>query len=120
MKTCVECGGKNEDQATKCSECGAELAPGPPEEAGAEERLEQIAVLDGEVQAELADALLSERQIPHLLQSYHDSAYDGIFQVGQGWGRILAPPEFKDEILGILEEIKRQADAPSEESETGG
>ncbi len=73
------------------------------------EKIEKIAVLDSEVQAELVDSVLDERDIPHLMRSYHDSAYDGIFQTHAGWGQIEAPAAFRDEILAVIEDIKRQA-----------
>ena len=60
------------------------------------DKLEKIAVLDNEVQAELVDSVLSERGIPHLMQSYHDSALDGIYQARSGWGHIEAPADAKD------------------------
>ena len=72
-------------------------------------KLEKIAVLDNEVQAELVDSVLEERGIPHLMQSYHDSALDGIYQARAGWGHIEAPSDAKAEILAVIEEIKRQA-----------
>ena len=81
------------------------------------EKLEKIAVLDSEVQAELVDSVLSERGIPHLMQCYHDSALDGIYQARAGWGHIEAPGDSNDEILAVIEEIKRQAssnNAPGE------
>jgi hypothetical protein len=73
------------------------------------EKLEKIAVLDSEVQAELVDSVLSERGIPHLMQSYHDSALDGIYQARSGWGHIEAPSNSKAEILAVIEDLKRQA-----------
>jgi hypothetical protein len=86
------------------------------------EKLEKIAVLDSEVQAELVDSVLSERGIPHLLQSYHDSALDGIYQARSGWGHIEAPLASKAEILAVIEELKRQASsdiAPQEPAANG-
>ena len=77
------------------------------------DKLEKIAVLDNEVQAELVDSVLTERGIPHLMRSYHDSAYDGLFQVGKGWGAILAPASFREEILATLAEIRRQSQSSS-------
>jgi len=47
----------------------------------------------------LLDEILTEKQIPHLIRSYHDSAYDGLWQLQTGWGHIEAPEEFADEIL---------------------
>jgi hypothetical protein len=117
MKTCTYCGRENEDQATKCQECGVEFAgvlvstEDPPKEPAETERFEKVAVLDNEVQAELMDEVLSGRDIPHILQSYHDSALDGIFQAGKGWGVILAPAPFREEILAALAEVRRQSQA---------
>lgn len=73
------------------------------------DKLEKIAVVDNEVQAELVDNVLTERGIPHLMRSYHDSAYDGLFQSSGGWGHIEAPQTFTGEILAVIEDIKRQA-----------
>jgi hypothetical protein len=86
------------------------------------ERLEKIAVLDSEVQAELVDSVLSERGIPHLLQCYHDSALDGIYQARSGWGHIEAAADSRDEILAVIEELKRQAstDTAPEQPSAGG
>jgi hypothetical protein len=72
-------------------------------------KFEKIAVLDNEVQAELVDSVLEERGIPHIMQSYHDSALDGIYQARSGWGHVEAPLDAKEEILAVIEEIKRQA-----------
>jgi hypothetical protein len=55
------------------------------------------------------DGVLSGRGIPHIMQTYHDSALDGLFQAGKGWGVILAPASFKEEILTALADIRRQS-----------
>ena len=73
------------------------------------DRLEKIAVLDNEVQAELVDSVLSERDIPHIMRSYHDSALDGLYQAKAGWGHVEAPESCRDEILAVIEDVKRQA-----------
>jgi len=115
MKTCSYCGRENQDEAARCRECGTdfttEQAPEKlaPTDVGAEERLQRICVLDNEAQAGLLDTILTERGIPHVMQTYHDSAYDGIFQTQKGWGAILAAPQFRSEIMTALEEIKHQA-----------
>ncbi len=75
------------------------------------EKLEKIAVLDNEVQAELLDSVLEERGIPHVMRSYYDSALDGIFQARAGWGHVEAPLSFRDEIMAVLADIKGQASA---------
>jgi hypothetical protein len=72
------------------------------------EDLERIVDLDNEIFATLMESVLNEREIPHILRTYHDSAYDGLFVNTQGWGFIEAPPEFRDEILNIYEDLKKQ------------
>jgi len=61
----------------------------------------KILVLENEIEANLLDGLLKEREIPHVIRSYHDSAYDGLWQYHSGWGQLDAPEEYRDEILMI-------------------
>ncbi len=65
----------------------------------------KIAVLQNEIEARLLDSVLQERQIPHVLRSYHDVAYDGMFQLQQGWGCVYAPNEFEQEIKEIMSDL---------------
>ncbi len=83
------------------------------------DKLEKIAVLDNEVQAELVDNVLSDRGIPHLMRSYYDSALDGLYQARSGWGHVEAPESFREEILSVIEEIRRQASAQDRENDKG-
>jgi hypothetical protein len=59
----------------------------------------KILMFKNEIEAMLLDEILTEKQIPHLIRSYHDSAYDGLWQTQSGWGHIEAPEEYTDEIL---------------------
>lgn len=72
------------------------------------EDLEQIVNVDNEFIAGLMDSILTDRNIPHILRTFHDSAYDGLFVNQQGWGVIEAPPKYKDEITKIYNEVKSQ------------
>ena len=64
-------------------------------------KFKKILVLDNEVEARLLDAVLEEQQIPHLMRSYHDRAYDGLWQQQKGWGHVEASEEHKEQILAI-------------------
>jgi hypothetical protein len=44
--------------------------------------------------------------------SYHDTAYDGLFQTQKGWGHVSSPSAFKQEILEILDEVRNEAQHP--------
>lgn len=63
----------------------------------------KILVLNNEIEAKLLSGLLKEKRIPHLIRSYHDSVYDGLFQVQSGWGHLEAPEEFRGEIIKIFD-----------------
>jgi hypothetical protein len=68
----------------------------------------KIAVLENQFEAQYLKEILDEREIPHFLRSYHDTAYDGLFQMQKGWGVVNAPEEFHEEIIEIIEEIRAQ------------
>jgi hypothetical protein len=59
----------------------------------------KILSFNNEIEAMLLDEILTEKQIPHIIRTYHDSAYDGLWQTQSAWGHIEAPEEFRDEIL---------------------
>jgi hypothetical protein len=58
----------------------------------------KILMFKNEIEAMLLDEILTEKQIPHLIRSYHDSAYNGLWQSQSGWGHIEAPEEYAEEI----------------------
>ncbi|MBW6501975.1 MAG: hypothetical protein K0B05_11335 [Bacteroidales bacterium] len=61
----------------------------------------KILVLNNEIEAKLLSGMLSERSIPHLIRSYHDSFFDGLFQLQSGWGHLEAPEKYREEIMKI-------------------
>ena len=65
----------------------------------------KILVFNNQVEALLLDEILTEKQIPHLIRSYHDSAYDGLWQAGSGWGHVESTAEYADEIRSIYENM---------------
>jgi hypothetical protein len=68
----------------------------------------KIAALENISEAQLIESILNEQEIPHRIRSFHDTAYDGLFQVQKGWGEITAPAEFKAEILELIEIIRSE------------
>ncbi len=108
MKTCTHCGRENSDEALRCSECATELVhastattaptPGP---------WDRIAVLNSEAEAERLELELTNRQIPHAIITYADSALDGIYQLGRGWGLVEAPVDSRASVLDILGDIRQ-------------
>ena len=71
----------------------------------------KVIVLYNEIEADLLDEILTNENIPHLMRSYHDSAYDGIFQAQKGWGHIEAPENYKDKIIELYNELNRSLES---------
>jgi hypothetical protein len=62
-------------------------------------------IFKNEIEAMLLDEILTGKQIPHLIRSYHDSAYDGLWQTQSGWGHLEAPEEYKEEVLLVYNQM---------------
>ena len=69
----------------------------------------KITGLENIVEAQLMESILKEKGLPHRIRSFHDTAYDGLFQFQKGWGEIHAPEELKEEILEILAVVRSEA-----------
>ena len=67
----------------------------------------KLDILESQIEAQLLSSILNERGIPHHIGSYHDTAYDGLFQTQKGWGHISCPVSWSEEIRGILAEIRK-------------
>ncbi len=68
----------------------------------------KILVFNNEIEATLLDGMLTERDIPHLIRSYHDSVYNGLWQAQSGWGHLEAQEAYREEILKIYKEMEQQ------------
>ncbi len=69
----------------------------------------KIAILENEIEAGLLDSILTERDVPHRMRSYYDTAYNGLFQTQKGWGYVSAPGGYKEEIMEILTDLRKEA-----------
>jgi hypothetical protein len=67
----------------------------------------QILTLRNEIEAELLDEILNDNNIPHIFRSFHDSAYDGMWQTQTCWGFLDADEENKEEILRLYNEMSK-------------
>jgi hypothetical protein len=74
------------------------------------EDYKKIAVLEDEFEAGLLDSVLGEREIPHRMRSYYDTALDGLFQTQKGWGYVSAPEQYEAEVREILADLREEAE----------
>ncbi len=66
----------------------------------------RIAGIENAVEAQVISSFLDQYEIPHRLRSFHDTAYDGLFQLQKGWGDIYAPAEFRQQIVEALADLR--------------
>lgn len=66
----------------------------------------RIAGIENAMEAQVLSSFLDEYEIPHRLRSFHDTAYDGLFQLQKGWGDIHAPAEFRQHIVEALADLR--------------
>jgi len=74
----------------------------------------KAAILENDIEARLLDSVLTEREIPHLMRSYYDTAFDGLYQSQKGWGYVSAPESYEEEIREIISELRKGAHVQSE------
>jgi hypothetical protein len=60
----------------------------------------------------LVDSILTERRVPHQMRSYHDTAFDGLYQTQKGWGYVSAPASYEEEIVEIISDLRKAAESP--------
>lgn len=66
----------------------------------------KVGILDNIIEAQIIEDILMEQQIPYFVRSYHDSAYQGLFQLHKGWGELYTTEQFKEKIIEVIEEIR--------------
>lgn len=64
--------------------------------------MKKILPLSSEIEAIRIKEILDSHEIPHLVRSFHDSAYDGIFQNQYGWGVLEADESDEERILKLI------------------
>ncbi len=67
----------------------------------------KIAILENEVEARMLESILRDMGIPHAIRTYHDFAYDGLFQMQKGWGCVEAELDRKTEVEEVLLSLRK-------------
>lgn len=67
--------------------------------------IKRILPLGNEIEAQRIKNILDQNNIPHLIRTFHDSAYDGLFQNQYGWGLLEADSADEQKILQLLKEL---------------
>jgi hypothetical protein len=121
MKYCPECGEEYRDDVATCSDCAVTLVgeaayralhPEDFAEAGLPaDDLVTVMTAENRFEAERARAALEQEEIPVLVRSFYDTAYDGLFVAQKGWGHIQVRKKDQAAAEEILRDLESTLDA---------
>ena len=66
----------------------------------------KIAILENIIEAQLISSMLNQLDIPHQINSFYDTAYDGLFQMQKGWGELRAPSNYERVIQDVIKDVR--------------
>lgn len=61
------------------------------------------------IEASIVEDALREAAIPAVMDSFHDSAYDGLYTFQKGWGRVRVPKSHANKAVEIIKEALKAA-----------
>jgi hypothetical protein len=63
--------------------------------------------LRNEAEASLLHGILEEDGVPHIIRSYNDRAYDGLWQMQEGWGYVETSERFAGGVRALLDVLRK-------------
>jgi hypothetical protein len=116
MKYCPECEAEYREEIEECADCQIPLIKAHEyqarkrEEQQERERLTReefvpVKVAENAFEADRIRAVLEQEGFTVMVRSFHDTAYDGIYQAQKGWGYVEVPQDEKERAERIIEEI---------------
>jgi hypothetical protein len=70
------------------------------------ERWIQVGVIENRFEGDRLSQALEEAEIPYLIKSFLDTAYDGLYVPQKGWGRVMVPEEHREKAEKVLAEVR--------------
>ena len=67
--------------------------------------MKRIISLRSEIEALRIKDILDSNEIPHMIRSFSDTAYDGLFQNQYGWGVLEADEANEARILDLVKDF---------------
>jgi hypothetical protein len=71
------------------------------------ERWTKAGIVDTRFEGDRVAQALKEAEIPHMIKSFHDTAYDGLYVFQKGWGAVMVPQEFREQTETVIADIKK-------------
>ena len=118
MKYCPECDAEYREEIEECADCQIALITADEyqvrkrQEQEVRERLTKeefvpVKVAENAFEADRIRAVLEQEGFTVMVRSFHDTAYDGIYQAQKGWGYVEVPENEKDRAEKIVNELER-------------
>lgn len=70
---------------------------------------ENVIPIEKEIEADFLRSVLKEKEIPSVFITYHDTAFDGLYQLNQGWGHVEVPLERANEVKQLYRQVKESS-----------
>jgi len=64
-------------------------------------------VVENRFEGDRISQALKEAEIPFMIKSFHDTAYDGLYIPQKGWGVVLVPETLRKDAEKLLIEVKK-------------
>jgi len=64
-------------------------------------------VVENRFEGDRVSQALKEAEIPFMIKSFHDTAYDGLYIPQKGWGVVMVPETLREAAEKLLIEGKR-------------
>ncbi len=67
----------------------------------------QAGIIESRFEGDRVSQALEEAGVPYMVQSFLDTAYDGLYLPQKGWGRVMVPEEFCEKAEEIVAEVRK-------------
>jgi len=118
MKYCPECEAEYREEIEECADCQIPLISADEyrmrvqQEQEERERLTReafvpVKVAENRFEADRFRAALEQEGFTVMVRTFHDTAYDGIYEAQKGWGYVEVPKKDQERAERIIEELER-------------
>jgi len=71
------------------------------------ERWVKAGVVENRFEGDRVSQTLKEAEIPFMIKSFLDTAYDGLYIPQKGWGMVMVPERLREEAERLVTEVKK-------------
>ncbi len=71
------------------------------------DRWVKAGVVENRFEGDRVSQALKEAEIPFMIKSFLDTAYDGLYIPQKGWGMVMVPERLREEAEQLVAEVKK-------------